>query len=66
MSDKVRVTFANTYTDRASGTVYDQGKTYEVAPALGRLVKSLGKARPATADEKVTSRAKAADTVKEG
>lgn len=67
MADKAtrRVTFANNYTDRATGQVYDQGKSYEVPAALGRLVISLGKAREADASEK-TSRPKAADDVKEG
>ena len=63
MADKKntrRVTFANKYTDRASGEVYAQGKTYEVSPALARDLIARGKVRPATADEKTTSRPKSA------
>lgn len=59
--NKRRVTFANNWTDRASGDVFQQGKTYEVDEAVGRLAVYLGKARPASADEKTTSRPKAAD-----
>lgn len=63
MADKPtrRVTFANNYTDRASGEVYEQGKSYTIPAPLARDLIARGKAREADASGKTTSRTTSGD-----